>query len=92
VGISGNPAFVDGGALSVPRFAFVDAAGNWAVEGEGVSPDEGFDMLDRPEDIAAGRERMIGKAVEHLLKELEKPQYKRPDRPAAPIRTPGGGR
>ncbi|MHB1191997.1 MAG: S41 family peptidase [Longimicrobiales bacterium] len=89
VGISGNPAFVDGGALSVPRFAFVDAAGNWAVEGEGVSPDEGFDMVDRPEDIAAGRERMIERAVEHLLKELEKPQYKRPDRPAAPIRSPG---
>jgi tricorn protease len=90
VGISGNPSFVDRGALSVPRFAFVDAAGNWAVEGEGVSPDEGFEMVDRPEDIAAGRERMIERAVEYLLKELEKPQYERPDRPAAPIRTPGG--
>ncbi|MBT8398583.1 MAG: PD40 domain-containing protein [Gemmatimonadetes bacterium] len=31
VGISGNPAFVDGGSLSVPRFAFVDAEGDWAV-------------------------------------------------------------
>ncbi len=91
VGMSGNPSFVDGGALSVPRFAFVDAAGNWAVEGEGVSPDEGFEMVDRPEDIAAGRERMLEKAVEYLLKELEKPRYERPERPAAPIRRPGGG-
>ncbi|NJD20116.1 MAG: acetyl-CoA synthetase, partial [Gemmatimonadetes bacterium] len=91
VGISGNPSFVDGGALSVPRFAFVDAAGNWAVEGEGISPDEGYDMVDRPEDIAAGHERMIERAVQYLLEELKKPQYKRPDRPAPAIRRPPGG-
>ena len=48
-------------------------------------------MVDLPEDIAAGRERMIERAVEHLLKELEKPQDQRPGRPAAPIRRPGGG-
>lgn len=90
VGISGNPSFVDGGALSVPRFAFVDVAGNWAVEGQGISPDEGFDMVDRPEDIAAGHERMIERAVQYLLKELEKPQYKRPDRPAPAKRGPPG--
>ncbi|NNM07399.1 MAG: acetyl-CoA synthetase, partial [Gemmatimonadetes bacterium] len=77
VGISGNPAFVDGGSLSVPRFAFIDAEGNWAVEAEGVAPDPGFEVLDRPEDIAAGREAIIERAVEHLLQELENPQYQR---------------
>ncbi len=86
VGISGNPSFVDGGSLSVPRFAFVDAAGNWAVEGEGVSPDPGFEVLDLPEEIAAGREPMIERAVQYLLEELQKPQYQRPGRPPAPIR------
>jgi len=91
VGISGNPSFVDGGSLSVPRFAFVDVEGNWAVEAEGVAPDPGFELLDRPEDIAAGRERMIERAVEHLLEELQKPQYERPGKPAGPIRRPGGG-
>jgi tricorn protease len=91
VGISGNPSFVDGGSLSVPRFAFVDADGNWSVEAEGVAADPGFEMVDRPEDVAAGRERMIERAVQHLLQELEKPQYKRPAKPAGPDRGPPGG-
>jgi tricorn protease len=91
VGISGNPAFVDGGSLSVPRFGFVDTDGNWAVEGEGVAPDPGFEVLDRPEDIAAGREAIIQRAVEHLLQELDNPQYQRPGKPAGPVRRAGGG-
>ncbi len=91
VGISGNPGFVDGGGLSVPRFAFVDNEGNWAVEGEGVAPDPGFEVLDRPEEIAAGREPIIERAVQYLLQELEKPQYRKPDKPRGPIRRAGGG-
>ncbi len=89
VGISGNPGFVDGGGMSVPRFAFVDNEGNWAVEGEGVWPD--IPVLDRPEEIAAGREPIIEAAIRHLLEELEKPQYQRPPWPAGPVRT-GGSR
>jgi tricorn protease len=84
VGLSGNPDFVDGGSISVPRFAFVDAQGNWAVEGEGVHPD--IQVIDRPEEIAAGREPMIERAVQYLLGELQKPQYRRPAKPEAPIR------
>jgi tricorn protease len=89
VGISGNPGFVDGGSISVPRFAFVDTEGEWAVEGEGVSPD--IEVLDRPEQIAAGREPIVERAVQYLLRTLEEDQYERPDRPAGPIRRGGGG-
>jgi tricorn protease len=77
---------VDGGGLSVPQFAFVDEEGNWAVEGEGVAPD--IALLDRPEEIAAGREPMIERAVQYLLEELKKPQYRRPEKPSGPIRRP----
>ena len=92
VGYSGNPGFVDGGGVIAPRFAFVNPDGEWAVEAEGVAPDPGFEVLDRPEEIAAGREPMIERAVEFLLRELENPQYQRPSRPAGPIRrAPGGG-
>jgi len=91
VGYSGNPGFVDGGNVIAPRFAFIDTDGNWAVEAEGVAPDPGFVVLDRPEEIASGREPMIERAVEYLLRELEKPQYKRPGRPSGPIRRAGGG-
>jgi tricorn protease len=84
VGISGNPGFVDGGSIAVPAFGFVDRDGNWAVEGEGVSPD--IEVLDRPEQIAAGREPMIEAAVEYLLRELQNPQYQRPATPVGPQR------
>ncbi|MGW8266127.1 MAG: S41 family peptidase [Longimicrobiales bacterium] len=91
VGYSGNPGFVDGGGVIAPRFAFVDTEGNWAVEAEGVAPDPGFEVLDVPDEIAAGREPMIERAVQYLLQELEKPQYQRPGKPAGPIRRVGGG-
>ena len=92
VGISGNPDFVDGGSIAVPVFAFIDEEGEWAVEGEGVSPD--IEVLDRPEQIARGQEPIIETAVEYLLRELETPQYRRPDRPVGPVRGPpdAGGR
>ena len=88
VGISGNPGFVDGGSIAVPTFGFIDEAGNWAVEGEGVSPD--IAVLDRPAEIAAGREPIIEAAVDWLLRELESPQYRRPEKPTGPERGPGG--
>ncbi|MCJ7630346.1 MAG: PDZ domain-containing protein [Longimicrobiales bacterium] len=91
VGYSGNPGFVDGGGVIAPRFAFIDTDGNWAVEAEGVAPDPGFEVLDRPEEIAAGRQPMIERAVEYLLQELQNPQYQRPEKPTGPIRRPGGG-
>ena len=86
VGISGNPGFVDGSSISVPRFAFVDTDGNWAVEAEGVSPD--IRVWDTPHLIARGEEPMIERAVAHLLEELQKPQYRRPGTPPGPIRRP----
>ena len=36
VGISGNPALIDGGRISVPTFAFYDNDGEWLIEGWGV--------------------------------------------------------
>ncbi|MFW6205784.1 MAG: S41 family peptidase, partial [Gemmatimonadota bacterium] len=84
VGISGNPGFVDGGSINIPAFAFVDTDGEWAVEGVGVHPD--IEVLDRPEEIAAGREPIIERAVEYLLQELENPQYRRPEKPEGPDR------
>ena len=84
IGISGNPGFVDGGSIAVPVFAFLNEEGEWAVEGVGVAPD--IEVLDRPEEIAAGREPIIEAAVEYLLRELEKPQYQRPEKPVGPER------
>lgn len=69
IGISGNPALVDGGMILAATFRFMDTDGSWAVENEGVAPD--IEVIDRPDALAAGRDPSVEKAVEVLLKELE---------------------
>ena len=39
IGISTNPAFVDGGRMTVPFFRFYTPEGEWRIENEGVAPD-----------------------------------------------------
>jgi tricorn protease len=85
VGLSGNPGFVDGGNIRVPRFGFVDTEGEWTVEGLGVPPD--IEVWDRPELVAAGRDPMIEKAVSVLLEELKKNPPKKVKKPKNPDRS-----
>jgi tricorn protease len=77
IGISGNPRLADNGAILAATFRFMDTEGDWAVENEGVAPDQ--EVVDRPELIAAGRDPSIEAAVQHLLRELQA-------RPPAPVR------
>jgi tricorn protease len=69
IGISGNPRLSDNGSISAATFRFMSTDGQWAVENEGVSPD--FEVIDRPELLAAGRDPTLEAAVQHLLRELE---------------------
>ena len=69
IGISGNPALMDGATLAVPRFRFLDVDGKWAVENEGVSPD--IEVLDRPDLVARGQDPTLEAAIKHLLSKLE---------------------
>jgi len=81
VGISGNPAFVDGGSVAVPTFGIYDTGGNWVVEGVGVAPD--IEVIDYPHQVAKGQDPALEKAVEVLLKQLEK-------NPPPEVKTPRG--
>jgi tricorn protease len=85
VGISGNARLVDGGNISVPRFGIFDENGEWIIEGIGVYPD--IEVLDRPEQLAKGIDPGIEKAVEVLLKELEKNPTKKVKVPEPPNRS-----
>jgi tricorn protease len=82
IGISGNPAFVDGGSLNVPTFRFYDTEGQWQIEGVGVAPD--IEVLDRPDLVARGQDPTLEKAVEVLLAELERRPPRMLDVPAPP--------
>lgn len=85
VGISYNPGFVDGGSFNVPSFGFVDTDGELAVEGVGVAPD--IEVVDRPDLLAKGQDPTLEKAVEVLLKELEKKPVRKVNKPAEPDRS-----
>ena len=49
IGLSGNPAFVDGGSAEVPTPRIYDGKGTWIIENEGVSPDH--EVVDLPESL-----------------------------------------
>ena len=90
VGISGNPAFIDGGTISVPTFGFYKLDGTWGVEGHGVDPD--IEVIDDPGVMkgglaAGGRDPQIEKAVEVLQQQLKDKPFRKPQRPPAPDRS-----
>jgi len=70
IGLSGNPALLDGGSLSTPEFRFLDTEGHWGVENVGVLPD--VEVVDRPDEIAKGHDPSLERAVAYLMGELEK--------------------
>ncbi len=89
IGLSGNPGLADGGSVSVPRFRFYDRAGQWVVEGVGVSPD--IEVVDRPDDVAAGRDPSLERAIEVLLEQLQADPPSSVEQPAAYVDPNGGG-
>lgn len=82
VGIQGSAPLVDGGFFTAPAFGLYDyEKGEWIAENKGVDPDIPVDL--RPDLLAQGRDPQLERAVEHLMKELQKPRppRKRPDFP-----------
>ncbi len=82
IGISGNPSFVDGGALNIPTFRVMNPEGEWIIENEGVSPD--IKVVDDPHLVAKGIDPSLDKAIEILLEELKKNPSKKVIAPPAP--------
>jgi len=87
VGIGFSPDLVDGPSFGVPAGAFYSLEGEFSVEGIGVPPDEGFEVYDRPEEIARGNDPCIEKAVKYLLEQLEMNPPKKPKEPILPERS-----
>lgn len=85
VGISGNPQFIDGGAITVPTFGFYKLDGTWGVEGHGVDPD--MPVVDDPAKMVNGGDPQLDAAINHLLEELKTKAYIAPQRPASPDRS-----
>ncbi|MBW6536647.1 MAG: PDZ domain-containing protein [Mariniphaga sp.] len=84
VGTWDTPAFIDGGRMVAPRGGFIDADGNWAVEGEGVAPD--IEVIQEPKLVLEGRDPQLEKAVEVALELLKENEVELKPEPPAPIR------
>lgn len=70
VGVSMFLRMIDGGGLSAPDYRIYDTEGNWIVENEGVSPDIVVDL--DPVEMSRGHDAQLMKAIEVLMKEIEK--------------------
>jgi len=83
VGILGFPEFIDGGGVTAPNLAIWTKDG-FIVENVGVAPDIEIEQL--PSEILKGRDPQLEKAIEVVMKELEKNPVEEPVRPAFPTR------
>ncbi len=84
VGIGGYPQLMDGGSVTAPSMAFWSPESGYAIENEGVAPD--VEVEQWPADVIAGHDPQLEKAIEIVMKELEKSPKKEDKRPAYPTR------
>jgi tricorn protease len=78
IGISGAPAFTDGGTVSVPTFRMYDPEGKWFAEGHGVDPD--IEVDEDPTALAKGTDPQLQRAIKEVSDRIakEKPVAPRP--------------
>ncbi|MBZ9610459.1 S41 family peptidase [Rheinheimera maricola] len=85
IGISANPAMIDGGFHVVPFFRFYTPDGEWRVENEGVAPDIEVEL--DPIAVNKGIDVQLERAIKHTLNELKaKPPQDHSQAPAMPTK------
>jgi tricorn protease len=79
-----TPTLIDGGRVQLPNRAAYNPDGTtWGIENIGVAPD--FDVEITPQDLLAGRDPQLEKAVEVALAQAAKNPVYAPKRPAFPV-------
>ncbi len=79
IGMSGAPGLIDGGFVSVPTFRMYDPDGKWFKEGHGVDPD--IEVIDDPAQMARGVDPQLERAIQEVMKALEKNPPVKPKQP-----------
>ena len=83
VGILGFPEFIDGATVTAPNVGIWTKDG-FIIENVGVPPD--IEVEQWPAEVIKGNDPQLEKAIEIILKELEKNPQKDIKRPPYPIR------
>ncbi|MFJ5835847.1 S41 family peptidase [Streptomyces shenzhenensis] len=78
IGIDNRYRLVDGTRITQPKYAFWLEGYEWGVENHGVDPD--VEVVQRPQDWAAGRDTQLDEAVALALAALESTPAKTPPR------------
>ena len=82
IGMTGAPALIDNGSVTVPTFGIYNTQGEWIIEGYGVDPD--IEVVDDPGAMARGGDPQLERAVAEVLKEVRQrplPEVKKPKYP-----------
>jgi len=80
IGISGAPALIDGGSVTVPTFRMYDPdTGEWFKEGHGVEPD--IEVDEDAGQLAKGVDPQLEKAIEVIKDKLKTEPYKKLSHP-----------
>ncbi|MET8580739.1 S41 family peptidase [Streptomyces collinus] len=83
IGIDSRYRLVDGTLITQPKYAFWLEGYGWGVENHGVDPD--VEVVQRPQDWAAGRDVQLDAAIALALEALEeRPAKTPPDLPDLP--------
>jgi tricorn protease len=83
VGVLGFPVLMDGGGITAPNVGIWTEDG-FVVENVGVPAD--IEVEQTPQDVMAGRDPQLEKAIQVVLEELKKNPPRTPRRPPFPIR------
>ncbi|MET9729476.1 S41 family peptidase [Streptomyces sp. NPDC006458] len=76
IGIDSRYRLVDGTLITQPKYAFWLEGYGWGVENHGVDPD--VEVVQRPQDWAAGRDTQLDEAIRLALAALETQPPKTP--------------
>uniref|UniRef100_A0A832G6T9 Tricorn protease homolog n=1 Tax=Ignavibacterium album TaxID=591197 RepID=A0A832G6T9_9BACT len=79
IGITGAPALIDGGSVTVPTFRMYDPDGKWFKEGHGVDPD--IDVPEDPGMLANGVDVQLERAIQEALRLLKENPPVNPKQP-----------
>ncbi|MBO0912424.1 MAG: PDZ domain-containing protein, partial [Acidobacteria bacterium] len=80
-GIRGEIPLLDGGYITRPEFAIYNLNRQWIVENRGVEPD--IVVENRPEQVVAGRDPQLERAIEEVMKAIRANPKSLPPRPPA---------
>jgi len=69
IGIINMIPLTDGGLVTQANVGFANLRGDWVVENRGALPD--IHVENRPEDLLAGRDPQLERAIEVVLQQLE---------------------